>query len=157
MSHNVVLHLIIIHFQNPELSSRTNKFGDYAGNIISIFICLLLLLLLPLCAFLFHPHFFVISQHLYLSSLASLDLEARKHLWEVDCKRRGELRSGGRGLVFWLSAEERSTDRVIMKKHCGLQNTADRQLWKMMAHLTRGSVCVSPCKCLSLSSLISKS
>lgn len=94
MSHNMVVHLIIIHFKNPELSSTTNIFGDYAGNITSIFICLLLLLLLFFCAFCFQPISFVVAQH-YIPALSSLDWEAGKHLGEVDSKRTGELGTEG--------------------------------------------------------------
>lgn len=157
MSHNMALHLIIIHFQNPELSSTTNIFGDYAGNITSIFICLFFLPLLLFCAFCFHPLSSAIAQHC-TSPVFHLPAGKReKHLQEADS--RGTAESGSEGwldeqtnvwvLIFWLNAEERSSDSIIMRNHCRLQNKDDRQLWKMM-HLTRGSVCMCSCSCVSL-------
>lgn len=149
MSHNMALHLIIIHFQNPELSSTTNIFGDYAGNITSIFICLSFLPLLLFCAFCFHPLSSAIAQHCTSPVFHLLAGKREKHLQEADS--RGTAESGSEGwldeqtnvwvLIFWLNAEERSSDSIIMRNHCRLQNKDDRQLWKMM-HLTRGSVCV---------------
>ncbi len=95
MSHNMVLHLIIIHFKNPELSSTTNIFADYAGNITSIFICLLLLLLLLFCAFFFHPLFFVVAQHC-TSPLFHLWIgreETFRRSWFEENRRVGEWRT----------------------------------------------------------------
>lgn len=147
MSHNMALLLIITHSESPELSSTANIFGDYAWNITSIFICLLLLLLLLLCAFL--VSFFLVIDPQYTSPLLHLSFGKKTNILRgADSKQPwSSMREGWVNeqtnvcvLILWLNAQGKRSDRVIMRKHCRLQNTADRHLWNMM-HLT-GGVCI---------------
>lgn len=167
MNHNMLLHLIIIHFQHPRtiihnrhiwwLCQNNNIYIYPPHSPPTTFLMCSSLSFLFFC-------FFVVAQivalFLFIFGLGSMEKKTKKkkRLKAAGAKGSGALR--GERMDRWTDkcmssqfvSERWGKDqwqRNHRQQQCRLQNTAGRQLWKM-THPVRGSVCacVYTCMCV---------
>ena len=153
----IILHLIIIHFQN---------LGIITYNQHIWWLCLehnIYIYLPPsppttsLLCFLLSSFFSFSMPNIVLRFSFIFGWGKQENIWKKLIPREPESlgvrdvqmnRQNVWVLIFWLNAEERSSDSVIMRARCGLQSTADRLLWEMTHPHDREFLCVCLCVCV---------